>query len=72
MLGVLQRGFCQLGAAQHAGHFLLALGLVQLPNRSVRASGALFFLDQKMLIRKGGNLWQVRDAEHLLRARQRL
>src|SRR4051812_1690034 len=62
----------QLRATQHTCHLAGPFALVHPPNTRSGPPGLIRLLNQEMLICKGCDLRQVRDADHLLPLRQGL
>src|SRR5580692_2086907 len=66
--GVLKASVSHLRAAQHARHFVIAGAVVEGADLCLGAALRLALLHYKMLIGEGGDLRQMRDAQHLLAA----
>ena len=67
---MLPRNLRQPRATQHAGNFLATLPVVEAPHQGARAPARFSLLDQVMMVGKGGDLWQVGNANHLMGPRQ--
>src|SRR5207249_7212518 len=72
LVGVLQGRFGQLGATQHSGDFFRAFVAGKLADAGSRTVAYLLLLDQVMMIGEGGNLRQMGNTKHLIRAREGL
>src|SRR5262249_3305846 len=72
LFGVLTRCLRQLSTTQHSRHFFRTLFACDRSNRCPRAPASSFLFDQIMMIRKGGNLREVSNAEQLIRPRKGL
>ena len=70
--GVLQAGFGHLCAAYHAGYFVHAGAIVEQADLHLGAAIGLALFNDEVLIGEGGDLGQVRYAQHLLAAAQGL
>ena len=66
------RCFGKGGSAEHASHFFGALVVAKETDRGSGAALLLVLLDQEMLVGERGDLRQVRHAEDLLGAGERL
>src|SRR5438874_1393207 len=71
LLGVLQRCVRDLRAGEHARDLFGAFLGVEPPDAGARAALRFPFLDGVVLVGEGSDLRQMRDAEHLLGARER-
>ena len=69
---MLQAGFGDLGAGEHAGDFVGAGALVEEADLGFGAAVGLALVDEKVLVGEGGDLRQVSDAENLLAAAEGL
>ncbi len=70
LLGVLTGGLGQPGAAQHARNFFGALFADDGADMGAGMPLRLVFLDHVVMVGKGCDLWQVRNAEDLSGAGQ--
>ncbi len=65
---MLQAGVSDLGAGQHARHFVGAGAVVEQAYLHLGAAVVFALFDEEVLIGEGGDLGQVSNAEHLLAA----
>ena len=69
---MLQAGFGNLGAGEHACHLVGAGAVIENADLGLGATVVFALLDYEMLAGKGGDLGQVRYAEDLLTTGERL
>jgi hypothetical protein len=70
LLGVFTGGFGELGAAQHARHFLGALIPDNAPDAGVGPASGFFLLNYIVMIGESGDLREMGNAENLIVAGQ--
>ena len=72
LLRIASRSLRQPGPAQHASHLVGSLTSLNMPDRGPGTPPRYAFLDEEMVVREAGNLWQVSDTQNLVATGQLL